>query len=115
MTWLGVWRFAFTCSSSSPTIAGQKNSHIRRTNPRGSGHAVGGDVEHVVWAVTPAVVEVPLQILCGANEAVMDLDALAVLGKEIEDGLGAARIGRILMPIGLEREDTKRHREQIVS
>ena len=39
MTWLGVWRFAFTVSGSSlPILAGGKNSHTGRTDLRGSGH-----------------------------------------------------------------------------
>ena len=38
MTWLGVWRFAFTVSGSSfPIVVGRKNSQTGRTDLRGSG------------------------------------------------------------------------------
>ena len=38
MTWLGVWRFAFSFGSSLPIVVGGKNSHTGRTDFRGSGH-----------------------------------------------------------------------------
>ena len=51
MTWLGVWRFAFTLGSSLPILVGGKNSQTGRTDFRGSVHRTFVPVaDALIWA-----------------------------------------------------------------
>jgi len=59
MTWLGVWRFAFTFGSSLPITVSGKNSHTSRTDLRGSGQCRIDYFERFVARVPPLAIDVP--------------------------------------------------------